>query len=92
MTQTIKLKIHSITQLITYRNSFKSLSEINVDEEVYVMLKAIVLNNTKPISIDSLIYIIGLRPATLIAAILVAAGAGVRCITDNPDYIKWYNI
>ncbi|VDI11899.1 MFS transporter, FLVCR family, disrupted in renal carcinoma protein 2 [Mytilus galloprovincialis] len=31
----------------------------------------------------------GLRSATLIAAIMVATGAGVRCITDNPDHIKW---
>lgn len=31
----------------------------------------------------------GLRPASVLAMFLVAAGAGIRCITDDPQYIKW---
>ncbi|CAC5362491.1 DIRC2 [Mytilus coruscus] len=31
----------------------------------------------------------GLRPACVISTFLVAAGAGVRCITDDPEYISW---
>ncbi|XP_078324118.1 solute carrier family 49 member 4 homolog isoform X2 [Crassostrea virginica] len=31
----------------------------------------------------------GLRWACLSAALMVAVGAGVRCITDTPPYVKW---
>ena len=32
---------------------------------------------------------LGLRWACLSAALMVAVGAGVRCITDTPPYVKW---
>lgn len=36
-----------------------------------------------------LIDVKGLRPASVLSAFMVAAGAGIRCITDDQAYIKW---
>ncbi|XP_052721868.1 solute carrier family 49 member 4 homolog isoform X1 [Crassostrea angulata] len=79
-----------------YWNTWGPIAESSEDAFGWSDADIALLSNWGPISyvlstfvMSWVVDVKGLRWACLSTAIMVAAGAGARCITDQPPYVKW---